>query len=520
MKLNLDKKVYEFIYSYASHLNNLILKKSNEDTDLSFEEHYVFQISSYLLTIINEQLYCSTTSLTTFFIYRCLIENIAIIKMFEAGDIDDTCFDLLMDYNYVIEYNMYKKYEQLDGRLFYFAQIKENYERVIVKYKDTIEYRNNKELREILRSRLPWLKNDYSFDELIKMYCDELYVYYKYLSITIHPVDPYTIMPILENEKFENLFIYIADSFVKFSSKYIKDETELSESINKDYHLIFTGDYKTNPNHLYMSYLFSQGNLLKEISDCIKDKFNESSNSDYLLIYKDILESIGIDKTFGYTEVIKCKMKSFLELVVGNNYHLEATHSIKGDKFFGLHSLYSYYRSINDTKNCESIIDSLSKDCSNLSKEEIENRMNKTLGFLKENKSVTQFINEYIEQLETIGFDYIPSDKDCSNQVSFKEYVKLIYDEANALSHANGYMIAANTGAFNDYFYPIILIDICIINILIKLFAVIDVEAKTNNINLNKLKYDIEKKVKQYQKIMNLKYQLDIGMNPFKISKI
>lgn len=520
MKLNIDDKMYEFLYAYASHLNDTILKKDNKNNTLTFEEHFVFQMSSYLLAIINEQKILSATSLTTFFIYRSIIENMAVVKMFEAGDIDEGCLSLLIDYNYVIEYNIYKKYEQLNNKLFYFDQIKGNYERIFLKYKNILEYDNNKELKELLKSRLPWLKEKYSFDELIKMYCSELYETYKLLSITTHPADPYALNYMIENMKFEKLFIYISDYFVNFSNKCINDYFNINGKIHNDYFQVFCGDNNTNPNNLYMSYVNSQRMLLKDISILLLKKFKENCNSDYLLFYGEILMSIGIDKSLGFSEIIKCKMKPFLELIAGNNYQLERTQSIKGDPFFGIHTLYNMYKSIDDEKGCIDSLDYLCNRFPELSKEEIEMKMNTSLGFMDDKKTISQFIYEYIEQLQTAGINEIPTGVQDVYLIDFKDYMKLTYDEANALSHANGYMIISNSGAFNDYFYPIVMVDICILNILYKVVAALVAQAKRENINLNKLKYDIEKRIKHFRKFMELKYQLDITMSPYKISKL
>ena len=62
----------------------------------------------------------------------------------------NSIIELLEYYNYICEYNSYKKYkDKLDGKQFDFKQIEENYRKAIEKYKPLLPAKNKKELNSI-----------------------------------------------------------------------------------------------------------------------------------------------------------------------------------------------------------------------------------------------------------------------------------------------------------------------------------------------------------------------------------
>ena len=150
----------------------------------------------------------------------------------------------------------------------------------------------------------------------------------------------------------------------------------------------------------------------------------------------------------------------------------------------------------------------------------MEKKMKTTLGFLSEKKTITEFVNDFFDNICDVGLEAFPSSFDIKEMLDIKNYAKLCYAEANSLSHANGYMIKSNTGAFTDYFYVILVIDVCIINILLKMYTAIVNFSKVNSKNYNKLIYDMNKRIKKYHKLMLSKCELDLMMNPFKVRKM
>ena len=289
---NLDK-----IFTSIKTLNKQIYNKKKEGIDLSIPELYLFQISSYAISLIHDELFDDLLSYQTLYLYRCIIEDLAIIAMYNNNDIDKD-FNVLKDsYNYYLEYELFNKYDKIDDDLFHFNKN-------VIRY----ELSNKEELLDLINKRIPFIKNDFDYSILVKKYLPQFNDYYNLIY-------PFTIGNDINNSYKEFINKDFSFELIKLetimltmlytiSNKYINKSIKYNESL--DYEKSFI--YNHPINKMYISYVIGQKKLIKELNN---PKYEILINSIY---------SINLDKAFGFNEVLEAKFVSFINLAVFNYY--------------------------------------------------------------------------------------------------------------------------------------------------------------------------------------------------------
>ncbi len=513
----INEEVLEPIFSACKMVNNQILNQYNEDEyKLTFVDHYMFQNSSYLLSIINRYLYGHRNkSVSTFFLFRCVIENIAVLEMNEAGDIPKDCEELLKDYNYLIEYDIYKKYQELHSVSFDFEDVKKNYENTKEKYKDSITDKSGRDFKDLLRSKLPWLKQEYKFEELISTYCENLLDYYKYFSFVIHPNEISMLKFTIDKQDLDGLFVAISSYFMKIFAKYYSKGQYLKPNENIYFEKKFIAE---NPlNAKYMGHVLVQCDCLEKIGKLILKYFPKDTNSLYYLEYKSIVYDMALDKTFGYNECVKSLVKPFLELAVMHDYLIMTT--IKPKDEYKRKLLYDYshinYNRLFDYPMDEAYEEGYKLYCENIknvSKEEFDKEFIIGLGFLNPKTSITKFVNTFVDKL----FNESISDFELQRAT-----MKINYDESQALSYANGYMISANSGSFGDFLPVITETDFVIQHLTEKYITKVELLVSiTEDKKYNKLIYDLNKELKMYKRAGQGRIKMDMLLKDKKVNNM
>ena len=110
------------MYSIFKGINNDILKKDN----VSFMDKYVFEATSYFMSIVHEKVISKNVTYTTIYMYKSLIEVVSIIYMYMGKEKEFDELKLLLDgYNNKIENDIYNKYKDiLDINLFRLMSMK------------------------------------------------------------------------------------------------------------------------------------------------------------------------------------------------------------------------------------------------------------------------------------------------------------------------------------------------------------------------------------------------------------
>ncbi len=482
------------IYSKMRSINKYIMDKYNE-ASLKFYDYYMFQLSSYYLSLYRELTIYNNMelpSLSEIFVVRSMIECLAILKLYETGGIPEDSKYLLFGYRYLAEKKLYTKFDSLPQELIDKDKLIQYFDEAKDIYQDTLSSKGKK--KKILNSKLPFLMEEISFDTLIEENLNDLLAPYKFFSVIIHPND--IITAYCEQEFLPDLFKEVVkivnDLTVYYAQKYYAD---VKEELNTS----FISEY----NYLYKDNIVK--NNLKSLSDCLykisqyihidlnipNDKVN--LHEAFFNRLTSEIDSYITDVIFGYSEVAKSKVKVILELMA-SFYHII-------DSDADTINLIQIFTTANLDKELGNLIDgnSIDKEIfnnvyikyneimdTNLTLDEFFDRLlTKNLAVLLNKESINKFVYEMVDSLIT----------DKNNG----DIIKMNYLEAQLLSHGSGYTITANEGAFLDTDTIFIHMYKLIIKLIDKYYNTLIDHEKELNINLNNFKYDFNKLKKELE---------------------
>ena len=142
----------------------------------------------------------------------------------------------------------------------------------------------------------------------------------------------------------------------------------------------------------------------------------------------------------------------------------------------------------------------------NVSFDDFKEKFSASLGFIPEETSISKLVYKYIDSMSD------------SSDETMLAHMKMVYDEAQSLSHANGYMITSNSGAFMEYSSVIPFTDMSI-SCMIDLYylhnkAYNDTEGEHK---ANKFIYDVKKCLKEYEKVAQEKNKMDYELKDLKV---
>jgi len=367
-----------------------------------------------------------------------------------AGDIKEESTDLLNEYNFIVEYDIYKKYKDLDGKAFSMNQIEENYQKAKGKYKKYSSL-SNKELKRLIKSKLPFLLDEFSFDEIIKKYCKDYYHFYQTLSVIIHPGDLLLTYPKLQGLNFQPLLARLAGDFLEIINKeYAETKISTKKNLASEKHLILD----CSINISYLDYAAKEKEELYKAAKDIEKEFGENTDSYLFKELGNSIEEIAYDKTFGSSEIVKCKVKPIIEMSAFGHYIDKIEFSTSNSQILAkLVTKQTRIRLMDiegvDSKDeADKAFELYKKIKPEISRDEYDDSFKYGLGFIPEKPSINKFVEDYIDSI-------IPKSD------IFNQHMKMVYDESQFLSHAEGYMISCNTGAFMEYSPVMVFIDIC-----------------------------------------------------------
>lgn len=501
----MDIEFYDTLFTLCVSVNDEILEKE-KNGELTFIDHFAFQMTSYVISLIHDSVTLDEKSITRAFVYRCLIEIVAILQMYFENDIPSESEELLESYNYLCEYNSYKRYKDvLDGKQFDFNQIETNFKNTKNKYREMMNDKSSNEFNHLIKSKLPFLFQNYCFDELIKAYCENLYDYYKILSVFVHPNDLYLSYPIFKELDFKELEMIMFGYVGLIITHFYKNGT-CKKNLKSEISFIVTNEF----NNFYLNCATKQKEILFKYAQLIEEKMGENSQS---YIFQELglgIDNIALDKTFGFSEVVKCKFKPLVELAAMNHYIAKLPHYEDKRYLAEIMTKHTRYRILNAYgENTDDVL----KDAYNLWYDKIEKidfdtfkrKFDNILGFIPDGRSINKLVYDLID-------DVIVDDK------VFNAHMKMVYDESQMLSHANGYMISSNTGAFMEYSSVIPFLDMIIsfeMNYYISYVKIYN-ESEGEH-KYNKFIYDLNKQFKEFHKAAKAKNELDYKLKDLKV---
>ncbi len=496
------------LYNRLSYINEAIIIKYNKDESINFFEHFIFQASSFYLSILRNKIFNLSKSIVKGFVYRSIIETLSILKMYKEGKISSDSDELISLYSYIKEKQIYERYKEtlINNKLIIYDQIINNFKSAKDKYEKIYNKHKTEDIKRKMKSKLPFLLESYNYDGLIREYYPVLYESYKLLSICIHPNDLNVSSVYFDAIDFDNIDIIIKKHLINYIDFYYGAMEEC-----KDYFELEANKVENNIyNKIYLNCVNNQKESLFTISKSIEKEFGKNTTS---LLLKEIglsIKSLAIDKIYGFSEVVKAKFKPLSELFSTFYYvqklSINVTNRVQS-KYFSKHTRYNFLKvlELNTEKEIEDSYLLWKLITNENNKEKFIKDMNKTMGFIIGNTSINDFVYEMI--------DYIYTDKNNNSNV------KLLYDESQLFSHANGYMVSSNEGAFNEILPIIIYVDNITIYFLKKYLLYIKIVNSINNDKkYSELIETIDKQINIFLKEYNKKIEMDNKLKDFMIN--
>lgn len=438
---------YINLYGVFRQLNSDILSKYNkEENSLKFYDFYLFHMTSLSCGIIYELLQNpSRISTSQLSFTRSLIEDIAVLRMYDNLDVLNSSEYLLKGFNFMCEHNLYNKFKELDGIYFDLSKINKNYGDYKKDFKEL--YNENYldlNFKSIEKNRnLAFLEENYNYLDLIDVYAGEYIVEYKNLSVVCHISD-----------------IRLSDDYINSDDSLILIDRLLKEVFNEfdEYYGDSLKISKENTFEYESNFICNSNNInpfLKSTANEVKNLYLLVSNIslNYSKLYYDDylpavffarlgseIEALSYDFCYGFSENAKARIKPTFELIA--TYHFVNKHVNTKEDYWKLKVMQVYFE-LNIAKNQKKLSEEEFNNLGyvNFTYDEFKQVSKKTITSYFGYKSINDFVNEMID-------DYIKDNEQNS-------IYKLIYAESQYFSHGNGYSLTSNYGAFKD-------IDVCI----------------------------------------------------------
>lgn len=154
---NKDYERLNKLFLKLKRVNKELLSRSNSKGNsevVTIEEAMKFYISSFGLSFINCIFLNLRQSLGQIMNIRCIIEGVAILEYLPK--LDACALEVFRLQSYIFERNIYNRYQELDGKMFYLEQINQNYHNIIKRLKDELNL-EEKTLNKRIKSRVPFL---------------------------------------------------------------------------------------------------------------------------------------------------------------------------------------------------------------------------------------------------------------------------------------------------------------------------------------------------------------------------
>ena len=501
----MDKNLISELYGRASLLNDRFIlfdMQPNHLEKLTFLDIIDFYLSSHMMSYLKNTFNDYIESRGTYFSARCIVEGIALLKLFEMNKISAEMIELLK-YNYfMVEYKYYSRDKKLFQTITNYETMEMNYNNTVEKYKDVLEGKSNREITRIIKSKLPFLLGTFeSHEETIKATLgDEGLIVYKNLSFVVHPHE--------SNNITNALFSFYIDYIDELVLDYLESKPIAPYNKTLKHDLIFHAFQPTiqgvpSPTLDYLGYQEQQSISLIKIIDEFEKKFTTSNMvSDILDTYLYLHRDITIDFLIGLPEQVKMKFKMIIEMFAVYHYfnikQFEMHYSVDEDIKMVLYSNHAVIKtkqnsSLDFQKEIKITYDKfLLWSNKAISFNDFCKKYLLIFGFLIDKNgdvpNITETVDTYLEDVF----------QDSTNPQGIKNIslCQLYYAESQMLSHANGYMINANTGAWNDDINVLNLVENMLFYMLDSLQRIFLLYSISGDSTYNRLKYVLEHQIK------------------------
>lgn len=427
------------IFGKVFPYNNVLLEKCNKKGySPSYDEIFDFYITSHAMSFLKNFYYEYIESPGIFLNARCIIEGLAMKTACRNGYFDNMSLDLIKNQVPIIEYKQYRKFQECHDSSIIPDDIKDKFNEALDFFQAAFPEISKANLKKIASSPLPFACNPkLSFQKVVKDNLgDEWEKRYSILSAMVHPTS---------NESLTSkghLFLLL-DTLEILKKEY----STLSKGMNlKQYSFLI---FSSKDAEGFIDSIKSECTDLESVIDIFNKSFGDNYVSNTFHNISMIIQEMAFDTVFGFTEQVKSKWKVLIELLsVFYEVYLNSEDVNDSYKLMQCHDNLSIARLYNSKEDIDEILSEAygfykSKYPNGLSKDSFDIAFEKTTGYTLDADGKTKSLTKLVSQLADL---FKEDGKGLSNGHS----IKLHYAESQMVSHANGYLWYANTGAWSD----------------------------------------------------------------------
>jgi hypothetical protein len=439
-------ELFGSLYEYNYRLMEESEDQENEGK-YPFESIFDFYITSNAQSLCKSLLLGCLGSPGMLLNARCILEGLAIKRKFENGEIPESRVALLQKQVFLIEYKYYSRFDDIAEIILIPEKLEADYGQACEEYRKLLSREfADKDIKKILRSQIPFLCDPgINFRKLIGESLGEDYaVMYGVLSQGVHPStntfyrEQNTIVYLLKvldmvYDEYENLPATSVTLFSHLARCHSSDATRRIVELTKE-----------------------ECRMLADIAEVFEKEIGHNFVSDTLRTAERLLWDMTVDGSLALVEQVKSKWKVMLELLAGFDHaYFQRMLSLGEDSF----RLMEAHRNIQLARNYGNEVDLTDaydlyktlypRGCDRAT---FDKGFTSLLGYTVDGEGKTKNLTEMVRiLLETIPKEGM------HDRVMYLDYV-----ESQMLSHANGYMWFANTGAWQDK-NPVLIASECLI---------------------------------------------------------
>lgn len=445
--MNTDvNELYGKIYRHNQSLLNL--SGSNYLT-CSCVDAIDLYITSHALSFLRDIQFELFQSHGFIFNARCIIEGIAVKRYCQSTD-KTLSIELLKKQTAILEY---RYYSQLKGIIDYIVipeNLKSDYVDAVSYYRSQLNDYSEIRINEIIKSQIPFLLDPKTnYRKIVGEQLGEDFAkLYGVLSQMVHPSlnDVYSRVNELQ------LPIYVLELI----------ENEYGNLRRGQYNLEYHCKVSlSSPVPQKLDALINdECGILVNISNAIQLHFEKNYISDTLITLFFLLKEMMLDTLMGLREQTKSKQKLFLDLISVFHEVQMKDYPEEQMKLLCRHAEVQRARNIEKDYNTDEAFEIYTSIYQNsIDKSTFEYAFLSMTGYLIDekghSKSLSKAVKDYLSR-----FDHAESD------INISQVCMLDYLESQMLSHANGYMFFANTGAWSEVNNIFVLSDYFLVDIL------------------------------------------------------
>ena len=418
--------------------NTLLLKRSNHQKEAGsyrFTDIIDFYITSHALSIVKSINMKLWGSIGLFQNSRCVLEGIALKRMYEAGDISEDQVDLLQSQAALMEYKYYSRFDEIIDQIVFPEELKKSYDRACVAFYRKLNGKySEKEVKNILRSNVPFLCDPrINFHSLILKYLGKAPAKaYSIFSQAVHPSD---------NTAYKNKdFHALTQITYDFLCAEYGNLPSSQGTFNNYIKMCMTSPVPRMQHDI----VSEQSTILLGILNVFQGNFGDNYISDSLNTFVRLKHDLLLDCQLGFREQAKVKWKNMLEFLASFYFVCMDPCMTQRLKLITAHGNMKLNQSLDTETDFDSIY-TIYKGIypAGCKKEK----------FIKSFCGPTGYtINEDGKTLQLAKLVDIFLQRIYGPETEMQQIVKLDYCESQMLSHANGYMWFANSGAWMDIY--------------------------------------------------------------------